>query len=213
MGELAGPHWMPSSPTRPVFITPRSCFQISRPVIVVAVQALGSEQRHHVRAVGGGRGRGVAGFEVALDAWHALEGRLLPHHLPRRLLERHHLPRLPAIVGGHADAGMPDVELRVGRRADGGRHEHAVAPDDGTGMAKTGNSGLPHDMAVRREIPRRRHGASPRRRGAPRRGTAATAARTERRHQHATTRRSRRTPSRLLTAHCAWRRRAPSASA
>src|SRR4029077_8043936 len=92
---------------------------------------------------------------MALDLWGPFKRRPCPQHLPGVAVEADNLPGVLARVanGGNVSV-VADADLWVRlTTADSGRHEYAVAPDDGARVAKARNGGFPADRLIRLYIP------------------------------------------------------------
>jgi hypothetical protein len=92
---------------------------------------------------------------MALVARLALRGSPLPPYLPGPLVDCvDHPPVRRPIVSRVAVAVEPGLEGRLPAAADGGRHEHGVAPHDRARVREPRDWRAPHDVLASRRVPR-----------------------------------------------------------
>src|SRR5262249_12697055 len=126
-------------------------------VEVVRIQPLRTERHDHLLAVGDRCRRRLARFRMPLRLRDAFVGDFVPDDLSARFVDR---DEMPGVLRGVADRFDVAVEARPdalrGIAADGGRDEHAIAPDDWTRHRDAGDRRLPCDVLAGGRVPLQR---------------------------------------------------------
>ena len=116
-------------------------------------QPLGTEHRHDVGAVDGGRRVAVRGLGMPLDPRHGLEGCGRPDRFAGPEFEGHQAPLVGHFLGDGLDVAVQtDPEFRLPGLG-GRRQEHAVAPRDWRGMRESRNLDVPTDVCPGGQVP------------------------------------------------------------